>query len=244
MRLRDEATLEPIKRSTLSDAVVEQLKDLIFGGALVPGDRIPSERELCDRLEVSRTAVREAKQTLIGMGLLESRPGDGTFVSDNTMDILSESIQRKSVLQAVCVDELLEARRIVEVGCAALAAKRIRPETESRLRELTAEMQEALDRNDLDAFAEADLAWHMAVSEAAANKVMSQMIAAVRGLLSTFIDTILTEVPDTPRIALEGHRAILHAIIRRDENNARQAMAMHIADMERLIAQYRAEMSG
>ena len=228
--------LEPIKRISLTDAVVHQLRTLILEGKLKCGDRIPSERELSADLAVSRTAVREAKRALITMGLLEAKPGEGTFVRDDVLDFLTEPLNWGIEIEREKVSELIEARRIVEIECAALAAERATAKDKETLRQIVEQMQTALESDDKDAFLEADLAFHGAIAEAARNAVLVRIILAIRGLLRVFIDAVL-DVRGSAKSALEDHRQVAEAIFEGDAGRARKAMERHLEEVQRAIVE-------
>lgn len=229
--------LEPIERTSLVDTVVKRLKDMILGGTLQPGDQIPSEKELCERLRVSRTAIREAKKALVGMGLLESKAGQGTFIKDDLFETLTESMRLGLQIQKGSILELTDARRILEVASAGLAAGRATDQAKRTLLELVAQMEAAVDAGDMETLRERDLAWHEAVAEAARNRVVMRMMLAIRSMLAVFVDTVLLNVPGSGRIALDGHRRVTEAIVRGDVDDAQEAMAGHLDDVESMILQ-------
>src|SRR5437763_5915672 len=111
-----------VPRLALSDHIVEQIADLIARGALKPGDRIPSEKQLCEKFGVGRTSVREALRSLAVMGVLEAHMGDGTFVSGNAGRFLERSFQWGLLLNSKVVEDLIETRLMLESHTAYLAA--------------------------------------------------------------------------------------------------------------------------
>jgi GntR family transcriptional repressor for pyruvate dehydrogenase complex len=222
--------LEPIQRTSLADAVFEQLKGLITEGRLRPGDRIPSERELCDQLGVSRTAIREAKQALVVMGLLEPKAGKGTFVSDDLFDFFTEPLNWAVELERGRVEELIEARLIVETASAALAAQRATEGDREAMQGLVRQQQAAVEEGDKESFVEADLALHVAIARAAKNLVLMRTNLAIRGLLKAFIAATLA-TPGSAEAALEYHRELVGAIVHGDASQAREIMASHLQDV-------------
>src|SRR5579875_2792145 len=108
--------LQPVARSTLPDVVVGQIQQLIASGELKPGDRLPTERELCERLSVGRSTVREALRVLVTLGVL-TRDRAGVYVNPEPPILVSS-------ITATTVQIIFEARRLFEVGLAGLAAQR------------------------------------------------------------------------------------------------------------------------
>src|SRR5690349_19520406 len=117
-----EPEFKRVERGTLSDHIVEQIAELISRGALKPGDRMPSEKQLCEKFGVGRTSVREALRSLSVMGVLESHMGDGTFVASDASRFLERSFQWGLLLNPKVVADLIETRLMLESQNAYLAA--------------------------------------------------------------------------------------------------------------------------
>ena len=115
--------VNPAKRETLSDYVMEQLKTAILEGQLKPGETLPSEKELCEKFSVGRSTIREALRALKAMGFVV-RDRDGYKVQKNPADLLSDGLALKLLSQHISPTELFEARRLLEVKVAGLAAER------------------------------------------------------------------------------------------------------------------------
>src|SRR5260370_7578924 len=117
------ADLQRVQKTSLSDGILEQITGLIARGALRPGDRIPSEKQLCLQFGVGRTSVREALRSLSVMGVLKSHMGDGTFVTDDA-SFLERSFQWGLLLNSKIVEDLIETRLMLESHTAYLAASK------------------------------------------------------------------------------------------------------------------------
>ncbi|MBT4486653.1 MAG: FadR family transcriptional regulator, partial [Rhodospirillaceae bacterium] len=178
-----------IERATVSDAIVDQLRALIAGGTLKPGDRLPSERDLCKRFGVGRTSVREALKPLIAMGLLEGRVGSGTFVA-------AESGQFQKPLQWGLLgdlqsqDDLVETRHMLETNAAFWAALRAEPENLAAIEATLQGM--AANLTNPDEFQEFDANFHFEIARAAQNKMLYRLINVIRGQIQTWIGERLT----------------------------------------------------
>jgi GntR family transcriptional repressor for pyruvate dehydrogenase complex len=230
--------LEPIQRVSVTDAVLEQLKRLVLNGQLGPGDRIPSERELCSRLEVSRTALREAKKALVAMGLLDAKPGQGTFIKDDLLDFISEPIDLGLRMEPMRMYELVEARAIVETASAALAARRATDADKRALEQIMDRQSTAVRMGDIDAFLEADLELHSAIAQAAGNAVLMRVNLAIYGLVRALSQTVLERAPHASEPAFDNHGRVVEAIVAGDPAQARAAMQAHLDDVQDLIEQY------
>src|SRR5215813_8997128 len=116
--------LGPIKSTRIYEEIVRQVKQLIAEGRLKSGDQLPPERDLAEKFLVSRTSVREALRALESVGLIEIRPGEGTFVREVSVDALVEPLALVLLSQRAMIEELFEARRLLEPAIAGLAARR------------------------------------------------------------------------------------------------------------------------
>ena len=120
--------IAPIKSTRIYEEIVRQIKAMIAEGRLKSGDRLPPERDLAEKFVVSRTSVREALRALESLGLVEIRPGEGTFVREVSVEALIEPLALVMASQREAIGELFEARRLLEPAIAALAAGRATPE--------------------------------------------------------------------------------------------------------------------
>src|ERR1700684_1282532 len=160
-----------IRTSRLYEQIVQQIEDSVLNGSLKPGDQLPAERELAQRLGVSRTAVREAVKALREKGLVEAYSGRGTFITDGTSQAARQSFDLMvKVGQQEGVPHLAELRLILEPGIAALAAARVEEEHLAAMREAVAVMERS--QKDPAAYIEADLDFHLALAEAVANPLI------------------------------------------------------------------------
>jgi len=217
----------PIKpKDRLYQEIVDQIQQQILSGALKPGDQIPAERDLADRFGVSRTAVREAIKSLTEKGLIEVYVGRGTFVTSLSPDRVVESMTMLLRNEPHNVASLHEARELLEVPTARLAAMRRSDEHLARLRAITAEMEE--EQSNTPRLVDGDTEFHVEVARATGNPVLvllSQTIVALLRSERLYRDDWESLLPG----ALEQHREIIHAIADRDGDRAATAMMDHLA---------------
>jgi GntR family transcriptional regulator, transcriptional repressor for pyruvate dehydrogenase complex len=218
-----------VRSSRLYEQIVQQVEESIHKGALKPGDQLPPERELAQQFGVSRTAVREAVKALHEKGLVEAYPGRGTFITDGTSYSMRQSLDRMmKVEQTEGSAYLAEVREILEPEIAALAATRADEEDLASMREQVAVMDSA--SSDPDAFIEADLDFHLALAEAAANPIILSLIDSIVGLLREQRMGIF-QVEGGPERGQHHHKKILKAIEQRDALGARETMKAHLAQV-------------
>jgi len=215
-----------VQTSRLYEQIVQQIEESIHRGALKEGDQLPAERELALQFGVSRTAVREAVKALREKGLVEAYPGKGTFITSATSRTVRQTLDRMMKAgQSEVTPNLAEVREILEPEIAALAATRANEENLAAMREAITVMDES--RRDPDAFIEADLDFHLALAEAAANPLILSLIDSIVGLLREQRIRIF-HVDGGPERGQYHHKRILEAVEHRDSQGAREAMRAHL----------------
>ena len=221
--------LQPIERSSVSDAIVDQIISLISRSLLKSGDRIPSERELCKRFGVGRTSVREALRSLTAMGIVDGRVGDGTFVADNRQH-LERTLRWGMLLDSNDVENLIETRLMLESNTAFWAATRAREEDLEGIATHLLGMEDSV--LDSQRFLECDLRFHLDIARATQNPILQRLVSTTRGYLQEWIKGSLKTPAgggaERARLSVEEHRAILQALTAREAEGAREAMGTHI----------------
>jgi GntR family transcriptional repressor for pyruvate dehydrogenase complex len=230
--------VEPIKSTRIYEEIVRQIKALVQEGRLKSGDRLPPERDLAESFKVSRASVREALRTLESLGLIEIRPGEGTFVREISVEALIEPLALVILSQREAVGELFEARRLLEPAIAALAARRAS-------REEVHEMERILDEQAKEVEAgrtglAQDAAFHAAIAGSAHNRAITRIVNALMDLLAQSREESL-QTPGRPTRSHQDHRRILEAIQRRDGPLAQAAMLDHVIAVEVLVMGRNAE---
>jgi GntR family galactonate operon transcriptional repressor len=238
MILASRTPARPFKRS-LKGQVVESIGSDIVAGRLRPGDLLPSEDALLARYGVSRTVLREAVNVLEAKGLLDPRPKRGTVIkSPSEWSQLDPAILewREGNADGVApdvgssLDQLMEIRRIIEPGAAALAARRGKPADFVALREAYEAMERAMVAEQ---FMEADLAFHLACLHASHNDFLLPVAHAIRSAMMTSLRVTNSDPHENRNVSLPLHRAILDAVVARNPDAARVAMEIHLDDTER-----------
>lgn len=208
------------------------LTDLITSGQIQAGEFLPSEQELCRQLGVSRPTVREALRMLETRGLVTMRHGVGVQVADETHRVVSESIGLLLRRRGVGPADILEVRLILDCQAAALAAERATEEDLARLENAI----ETLRQPDIDVEGRvnADLEFHIGLTDAAKNEVLAALVHALRDLLhDTIAATFAVDAATAAR--LEEHSRVLAAVRTRDARGASLAMRQHLLATEDLV---------
>ena len=226
------AEFEAVPRTKLYQKVVKQVQDIIRDGLLRPGDMLPPERELAERLHVSRGSLREAILALESMGLVEPRHGEGTIVRDLSAAPLVNQLSVMLVQKRALVGELLEFRLMVEPTLAARAAANATEEEITHLEEILSRQKAKVDQGELAI--EEDSKFHYAIAQAARNSVVLKVLDVFMDYLRDSRELSL-QVEGRPQRSLNSHRRILNAIARKNPAAAEKAMRRHITTIEGLL---------
>ncbi|MBE3091542.1 MAG: FadR family transcriptional regulator [Candidatus Atribacteria bacterium] len=218
----------------LYESVIEQIMDLIRNRELKPGDKLPPERELAEKLSISRGSLREAFRVLESRGLIKSKPGGGRFIREirendhnNTENIIL-SLEKSSIL------ELLEAREIFEVKIAEIAAQRATVEDIKSIEEALNKMNEEDGLKD-DKKTESDTEFHLAIASASHNFVFVNIIKLHLDLLRNTREKT-QQIPGRREERWREHQAILQAIKEHDTKKAGEAMLKHLRKVREVLA--------
>ncbi|MFD5555206.1 MULTISPECIES: FadR/GntR family transcriptional regulator [unclassified Streptomyces] len=216
------------------DRLAGRLQGLIEEGRLAPGTRIPAERELAERLRISRASVREALRELELRGLVDRKPGRGTIVTGTTRPDLHARQLGDMDDAARLVHEVMDLRSAVEPPVAARAAVRATDGDLQHLAALLSRAESERDRDNLAALVELDGAFHVAVAKAAHNPMLTRLLEATNEWVGPSRDP---QYQSRERLlaSLRAHRRILAALISHDSEAAAQAMADHLNEVQGMI---------
>lgn len=221
----------PIQSESVAEVVSSQIRNLISEDVLRPGDRLPSERELCDRMQVSRTSLREGLKTLVSEKLLETRRGSGLFVSPHIAAEIASPLRSLIEAKPRAMEDFIAFRRMLEGEFAAEAARQATEAERDVIMRLLGKLEAAADSDDEAAEALLDTEFHMSIVEAAHNVVAIQVVRSVHHLLRKGIGLSRAQLYDDPKARqtlLEQHRTIASAICEERDEDARRAMHVHL----------------
>jgi len=220
-----------VRRNKVYEDVAKQIERQILK-KLKPGDKLPSERELAEMLQVSRSSIRDAIRGLELMGLVEPRQGAGTIVRGLSAESLLNPFANALKHRQELVSELLDFRKMLEPPLAARAATHASPEEISEMEEILQRQEERL--SDGEAAIAEDAEFHYNIALASGNSVVLKLIDMVMDLLRDTRERSL-QLEGRPQKSLAGHRRILAAIKRHDAEAAKAAMRRHIEDIEEIV---------
>lgn len=214
----------------VTDEAISTIKAMIVSGELGPGEKLPPEKELSERLGLSRNSLREAVKSLEMIRVLDVRRGDGTYVTSLEPNLLLEAMSFVIDLhQDSSVIEIFEVRRVIEPHAAGIAATRISDQQLAVLEDSLAAVDESTSVEDLVVH---DLEFHRLISEAAGNAYLSSLLDGMSS--STIRARIWRGITQAHSTAstLSEHEAILEALRNHDPELARAALTVHIGGIE------------
>jgi len=220
---------KPIKNKRIYQQIVEQIRELIADGTLSPGDKLMSERAMAEELNVSRASIREAFSVLEMLGLIESRPGEGTFIKEVKEEMVLEPLALILASDVDNIFELIETRKVLEVESAALAAKRATEDDLENIKQVIDEMKEAINEGKLGD--QADAKFHFAVAKATHNQMFVRVMYTISDLLIQAIGESrkqLFKLKDNNETLYEQHKQVYKEIVNNNPQKAREAMYHHL----------------
>jgi GntR family transcriptional repressor for pyruvate dehydrogenase complex len=234
--------MDPIDRSGITELVVQRIKELLARGELRAGSRLPPERDLADMLHISRPSLRTALKALSVMGIIRAKPGAGTYIAESLPEVFTEPMHFMTLINNTSVDELFEARRIIEAGLAELAAERA---TEADIALLTKEVDGMkATTGDPEEFLKHDVRFHQVMARAANNKLMSGVMDTVAELLYHIRRQTVSGARDLAA-AIEWHEKIIVAMRKHDAKQAKETLSSHLRAAQVAWArEYRPENNG
>jgi GntR family transcriptional repressor for pyruvate dehydrogenase complex len=224
--------LLPIRRARLNEGVVTRIKALIYSKELKVGEKLPSERDLASRLEVSRVTVREALRSLEQSGLIEIRPGvtGGAFVVYNLQKPLFDCVYDLFRGGSLTLSHFTEARKTIECFSIRRAVQNITEESIERLSRINENMVADFDR---ERFVAQNMAFHMTIAELSGNPLISLMIQALFDLLKRLRPDFVQR-NRFMRETFKRHEAIIEALRRKDASLCEELMAVDVEHTRKL----------
>ncbi|MGN6522161.1 MAG: FadR/GntR family transcriptional regulator [Actinomycetes bacterium] len=219
---------QAVSLARVSQLIVQQIRVLIRQGRLQPGDRLPSERELCERFGVSRVTVREALRVLEAGGLIEIRVGarGGAFVTAPTSAQVGAGLADLIALSSLTATDITEARQVVEVGIVPLVVERATDEDIADLRAMCDAHAAALTTETYSMSMSAD--FHVRLAAATHNPAIEMLVHSFHGPMLMSMLEAQVVAPLMGHRGSEEHRALVEAIAQRDLPKAQHIMATHL----------------
>lgn len=227
----------PVSLGRVSQVIVDQIRLLIHQGKLSPGDRLPSERELCARFGVSRVTVREALRVLEAGGLVEIRVGahGGAFVTMPSNQRLGEGLADLLRLSPLTASEVTEARMVFELGIVPMVVERATEDDIAALKEICARQRAALKDQSYSMTLSAE--FHVRVAACTHNAAIEMLVQSFHGPLLMSLKEAQTLAPLMGRRGNAEHQDFVNAVERGDVEGATSIMRTHLQRTADRVAQ-------
>ena len=227
-------SFQPISSKRTSEQIIEQIKLLLVNGELRVGDKLPTEMELCDLFDVSRTSVREALSALSLTGILEIHQGGGIYVQRASSNAIIEPLSFIFLMERDQLQNLLEVRKALEVEAAGLAASRRTPENLEALAAIIEEMEQDLPECTISDTL--DQKFHIELVRATQNPLLERIMNTMQDTLVHAFKLLralwLSVDPEGAASLIEEHRVIYQTVAAGDSAKARQLMKNHLIKVE------------
>ncbi len=229
-------------RLTAVEHVTQKIEDLVRSGELRRGARFPSETRLAAMLGVSRASLREASKTLVCLGLLKARPGDGTYLQPTLGSMVSKHLQWMLLVDEIQYAEIYELREVLEPAVAEFAALRATPHDIETMRAALDGMKAVIDCPE--AFIRCEMEFHQAITRASRNRAIESVMQMMYGALTEGRKRVLPLVTDL-RQHCERHEEIFRLIVAGHATRARRAISADVRFAEELLERsLRSEFAG
>ena len=233
-----------INKKKLADSVIEEIKRKLTSGELKEGEKLPNQNELAARLGVSRTSLREALNTLTMIGVIEQRPGFGTVIRSRGPAIFVDHLAFPLISDEKATIELIQARRVIEIGAVELAVRHAAPEQIDEMGKLIEIMAQDVRERRISDYIENDVAFHYLIAKASQNRFILHLFATLRGAMEQYMQEGFRALPRMQDRSYGFHEKIYEGIKNGDVPKAVSQMKRHIQDIQKVIAQYYASLSG
>jgi len=214
-----------IASTTAVTEVTRRLLDFFTTGTVAPGDRLPPERQLASSMGVGRLAVREALAALEVLGVVDVRPGSGTYLRGRASELLPQTLSWGILIGEPKTRELIDVRHGLEVQAARLAAEHASSTVVAELEDQLMDMESS--RADFGVFVAADMRFHQTIARAANNAVLEDLLQTVRSLIRVWVERALNDSQHA-ELTCSEHRAVLEAVRAHDSTAAAAAMSAHM----------------
>ncbi|MDK2798842.1 MAG: GntR family transcriptional regulator, transcriptional repressor for pyruvate dehydrogenase complex [Clostridiales bacterium] len=234
MEVKMKNILGEIEKTSRSQQIVEKFKQALAEGKLKVGDKLPPERELAHQLNVSRTSLREAIRILSAYGILESNPGEGTFVTDRFTESVFDFLGFSGMLNKEKFKYLLQTRNIIETGSIDIAMEHFNDDMCVNMETLANKLKE---ETDLEKLGLLDAEFHEMIVEMTQNPILIKIYKMIFKMLLSGTSKVIS-YPNARQIAIKDHKKIIDYFKNRQKEECKQALQNHLKATEELIEKY------
>ncbi|TDG00597.1 FadR/GntR family transcriptional regulator [Paenibacillus piri] len=232
--------IQKIAPRKIYEVIADRIKEQIVSGALKPGEKLPSTKELAERFQVGRSTLREALSALKAMGLVEIHQGEGSYVRSIEPQTVDLPVFDALLMNRETVIELIEARKALEISNAALAAEKRTDEDLQKFEAVLGKMEQVL--GDEEEGERSDMLFHLTLAEATHNAIMARLLDSISTQMQVAIrETRRLQMYANKTVSTQlwqEHKAIFEAIRSRDASAAQEAMRKHLFHVEQVLLRY------
>lgn len=230
-----EGQINQVKKTTMSQNIVQQLMELIINGTLDRGDKLPSEKQLMEMFGVGRSTLREAIRALVALGLVEVRVPEGTFVSQSFGDFFTKHLDLMSKISYDNILELVEARVKMEAVLAEMAAEK---STEADHKVLDSVIEEMKNSSEHARFLELDLEFHRLIADMARNTFLTEVLQISSVVTKVWMVKVIEGYSIRQKL-VDQHVAVAEAIKAKNPSEAKKSMSIHLDTINHLLIEYK-----
>jgi len=227
---KQESLLDPMNNKSIVDQIITRITNAIINGELLPGQRIPTENELCESMQVGRNSVREAIKALVAMGVLYIRRAEGTFVAEGFSDRMLDPMVYGLILEGGNSSAMIELRRLFEVGILKLAIEKAGEEDIQKMQKALAELRKVTERHsNKNEILDADIKFHRTLEAAVKNPLVDKISAVIERLSRpTRVRAVeqFMQKHELPEM-LDMHEQMLKVIMKKDETAVSEVIDEH-----------------
>ncbi len=227
---RQESLMDPMNNKSIVDQITTRITNAIINGELLPGQRIPTETELCESMQVGRNSVREAIKALVAMGVLNIRRAEGTFVAEGFSDRMLDPMVYGLILEGGNSTAMIELRRLFEIGILKLAIEKSGEEDINKMQEALTELRKVTEKpSDKNEILEADINFHRALEAAIKNPLVDKISVVIERLSRPTRVRAVEQFMQKHELQdmLDMHEQILKVIMKRDETAVSEVIDEH-----------------
>ena len=232
-----EINFESVKKVSLSHSVAEKIISYIKEGYLKVGDRLPPERELCEKFQVSRTSLREGIKSLAHLGILESIPGSGVYVRTGFPRKVLQRRLEEFKIDETTISNLIEFREGIESFIGELASERATKEEINELEKVVARMEKKREKGS--SFAREEVEFHELLARASHNEFCLKVLESIVPFIVRWV--YAREVVINPESVISLHRSIIESIKKRSAQEVRKSIEKHFAHTREVIKKIKSE---
>jgi len=227
---KHESFMDPMNNKSIVDRIITRITNAIINGELLPGQKIPTETELCESMQVGRNSVREAIKALVAMGVLNIRRAEGTFVAEGFSDRMLDPMVYGLILEGGNSTAMIELRRLFDIGILKLAIEKSDEEDINNMKEAMSGLRKVMQKpSDKDEIQDADIRFHKTLENAVHNPLVEKISVVIERLSRPTRVRAVEHFIKKEELSemLEMHEQMLKVVLEKDETAVSEVIDNH-----------------